>query len=123
MRNMRPAAHAGLGMWGAFLYAGVVHYLTRGREPFTLTHGGADWQRLKPARPWAASNPNPNPNPNPQPQPQLQPQPQPQPQPRTCNPGPNPHQQAAECKEIEYPKPDNEVSFDLLSSVALTGTN
>ena len=42
---MRPAAHAGLGMWGAFLYAGVVHYLTRGREPFTLTHGGADWQR------------------------------------------------------------------------------
>ena len=50
VRNMRPAAHAGLGMWGAFLYAGVVHYLTRGREPFTLTHGGADWQRLKPAR-------------------------------------------------------------------------
>jgi len=50
VRNMRPAAHAGLGMWGAFIYAGVVHYLTRGREPFTLTHGGADWQRLKPAR-------------------------------------------------------------------------
>ena len=24
---------------------------------------------------------------------------------------------------IEYPKPDNEVTFDLLSSVALTGTN
>jgi len=78
VRNMRPSAHAGIGMWGAFLYAGVVHFLTRGREPFTLTHGGADWQRLKPA---------------------------------------------AECEEIEYPKPDNEVSFDLLSSVALTGTN
>ena len=60
-------------MWGAFLYAGVVHYLTRGREPFTLTHGGSDWQRLKPA---------------------------------------------AECKEIEYPKPDNQVSFDPLSSLA-----
>ncbi|WKY00145.1 hypothetical protein Q1695_014759 [Nippostrongylus brasiliensis] len=28
-----------------------------------------------------------------------------------------------ECKPIEYPKPDNEVTFDLLSSVALTGTN
>ncbi|CAK9820411.1 Electron transfer flavoprotein-ubiquinone oxidoreductase, mitochondrial [Anthophora quadrimaculata] len=30
---------------------------------------------------------------------------------------------ASECTEIVYPKPDNEVSFDLLSSVALTGTN
>ena len=30
---------------------------------------------------------------------------------------------AAECKVIEYPKPDNKVSFDLLSSVALSGTN
>ncbi|XP_064637395.1 electron transfer flavoprotein-ubiquinone oxidoreductase, mitochondrial-like [Lineus longissimus] len=30
---------------------------------------------------------------------------------------------AAECKQIEYPKPDNEISFDLLTSVALTGTN
>ncbi|EDV24932.1 uncharacterized protein TRIADDRAFT_56357 [Trichoplax adhaerens] len=30
---------------------------------------------------------------------------------------------SSECKKIEYPKPDNEVSFDLLSSVALSGTN
>lgn len=29
----------------------------------------------------------------------------------------------AECKQIEYPKPDNKITFDLLSSVALTGTN
>ena len=78
VRNMRPAAHGPLGMWGAFLYAGVVHYITGGREPFTLSHGGADHERLKPA---------------------------------------------AEFTPIEYPKPDNEVSFDLLSSVALTGTN
>lgn len=30
---------------------------------------------------------------------------------------------AQDCKPIEYPKPDGEVSFDLLTSVALTGTN
>ena len=46
--------------------------------PMTLSHGGADHSRLKPA---------------------------------------------AECTPIEYPKPDGVVSFDLLSSVALTGTN
>lgn len=30
---------------------------------------------------------------------------------------------AKECRPIEYPKPDGVISFDLLSSVALTGTN
>lgn len=30
---------------------------------------------------------------------------------------------AKECKPIEYPKPDGVISFDLNSSVALTGTN
>nr|XP_039269664.1 electron transfer flavoprotein-ubiquinone oxidoreductase, mitochondrial-like [Styela clava] len=30
---------------------------------------------------------------------------------------------ASECTEIEYPKPDGKISFDLLSSVALSGTN
>ncbi|KAG5669424.1 hypothetical protein PVAND_017311 [Polypedilum vanderplanki] len=30
---------------------------------------------------------------------------------------------ADQCKKIEYPKPDGKISFDLLSSVALTGTN
>lgn len=30
---------------------------------------------------------------------------------------------AKEAKVIEYPKPDGVISFDLLSSVALTGTN
>ncbi|XP_058054408.1 electron transfer flavoprotein-ubiquinone oxidoreductase, mitochondrial [Anopheles bellator] len=30
---------------------------------------------------------------------------------------------AKECQPIEYPKPDGKITFDLLSSVALTGTN
>lgn len=30
---------------------------------------------------------------------------------------------AKECTPIEYPKPDGKISFDLLSSVALSGTN
>ena len=30
---------------------------------------------------------------------------------------------ASEFEPIDYPKPDNEITFDLLSSVALTGTN
>ncbi|CAH1776523.1 unnamed protein product [Owenia fusiformis] len=30
---------------------------------------------------------------------------------------------ASEFKQIEYPKPDGQISFDLLTSVALTGTN
>lgn len=30
---------------------------------------------------------------------------------------------ATECKPIDYPKPDGKISFDLLTSVALTGTN
>lgn len=30
---------------------------------------------------------------------------------------------AKECKPIDYPKPDGKISFDLLTSVALTGTN
>jgi len=30
---------------------------------------------------------------------------------------------AADSKEIDYPKPDGKITFDLLSSVALTGTN
>lgn len=31
--------------------------------------------------------------------------------------------EAKQCQPIEYPKPDNVVTFDLLSSVSLTNTN
>ena len=30
---------------------------------------------------------------------------------------------ASDCEPINYPKPDGKTSFDLLTSVALTGTN
>lgn len=30
---------------------------------------------------------------------------------------------ASKCKQIDYPKPDGKIAFDLLSSVSLTGTN
>ncbi|XP_019625314.1 PREDICTED: electron transfer flavoprotein-ubiquinone oxidoreductase, mitochondrial-like isoform X1 [Branchiostoma belcheri] len=78
VRNVRPSFHSPLGLYGTLLYTGVFYYLLRGKEPWTFSHGGADYKRLKPA---------------------------------------------SECTPIEYPKPDNKISFDLLSSVALSGTN
>lgn len=78
VRNIRPAFNTGLGLYGGMLYMGLVHYLFRGKEPWTLQHHVPDHKMLKPA---------------------------------------------AECKEIKYPKPDNKISFDILSSVSLSGTN
>lgn len=77
VRNFRPSFHSPLGLFGGILYSGLSMILG-GREPWTLSHGGPDHKKLKPA---AVSTP------------------------------------------IDYPKPDNKISFDLLSSVALTGTN
>lgn len=78
VRNIRPSFHSPLGVYGTMLYTGLFYYLGRGKEPWTLSHHGPDYGKLKPA---------------------------------------------AEFKPIEYPKPDGAVTFDLLSSVALTGTN
>lgn len=78
VRNIRPSFHSPLGIYGTMLYTGVFYFLGRGKEPWTLSHHGADYGKLKPA---------------------------------------------SECKPIEYPKPDNEITFDLLSSVSLSGTN
>ncbi|KAI5640269.1 electron transfer flavoprotein-ubiquinone oxidoreductase, 4Fe-4S domain-containing protein [Phthorimaea operculella] len=77
VRNCRPSFHTSLGLYGGIAYSGF-STLVRGKEPWTLSHGGADHAKLKPAK---------------------------------------------ECTPIEYPKPDGVVTFDLLSSVALTGTN
>ncbi|KAG1658466.1 Electron transfer flavoprotein-ubiquinone oxidoreductase, mitochondrial [Nymphon striatum] len=78
VRNIRPSFHSSLGLYGGVAYTGFFYVLCRGKEPWTLSHGGADYKKLKPV---------------------------------------------AECKPIEYPKPDGVVTFDLLTSVALTGTN
>lgn len=78
VRNVRPSFHNPLGIWGTMAYTFVFSILLGGREPWTLSHGGADYSKLKPAK---------------------------------------------ECKPIEYPKPDGQLTFDLLSSVALTNTN
>jgi electron-transferring-flavoprotein dehydrogenase len=49
----------------------------RGKEPWTLSHKGADYGKLKPA---------------------------------------------SECKQIEYPKPDNKLTFDILTSGKLNNS-
>lgn len=76
VRNVRPSFHYGL--FGGIAYTGLFYIALRGKEPWTLNHGGPDYSKLKPAK---------------------------------------------ECKPIEYPKPDGKITFDLLSSVALTNTN
>lgn len=77
VRNVRPSFHNPLGLYGGLALSGFSIFMG-GREPWTLSHGAPDNQRLKPA---------------------------------------------SECPQIVYPKPDNKITFDLLSSVALTGTN
>lgn len=77
VRNYRPSFHTKFGLYGGLIHSGF-SMIMGGREPWTLSHGGADHERLK---------------------------------------------LASESTPIDYPKPDNEISFDLLSSVALTGTN
>ncbi|CAF3371309.1 unnamed protein product [Rotaria sp. Silwood2] len=77
IRNVRPAFNTSLGVFGGIFYT-ALHFVLRGKEPFTLKHEEPDHTYLKKAK---------------------------------------------DCKQIQYPKPDNAVTFDLLSSVALTNTN
>jgi len=78
VRNVKPSFESPLGLFGLMAYAGGMHYLLNGAEPFTWKHRGKDSDALKPA---------------------------------------------AQCTPIDYPKPDGKVTFDILSSVALTNTN
>ncbi|MES1908742.1 MAG: hypothetical protein MHM6MM_001617 [Cercozoa sp. M6MM] len=76
VRNVRPAFKHGL-------FAGLIHsainlFITRGREPYTLSHGHASDA--------AATKPR------------------------------------AEATPIEYPKPDNELTFDILTNLARSNT-
>jgi hypothetical protein len=50
VRNIRPSFNTPLGLYGGLAYTGIVHYITRGMEPWTLKHHGADHAQLKPAK-------------------------------------------------------------------------
>lgn len=78
IRNVRPSFHNPFGIFGTMAYTALFSILLRGKEPWTLSHHGADYAKLKPA---------------------------------------------AQFEPIQYPKPDGVITFDLLSSVALTNTN
>ncbi len=75
-RNIRPGFRAGL--WAGLAHAAVDTYLLRGAAPWTLRHGAADHDALRPA---------------------------------------------AESSRIEYPKPDNVLTFDVATSLARSGTD
>jgi hypothetical protein len=40
VRNVRPSFNSSLGALGGVLYTGVFYWLLRGKEPWTLHHGG-----------------------------------------------------------------------------------
>lgn len=40
VRNIRPSFHSRLGMYGGLLYTAVFYVMGRGKEPWTLSHGG-----------------------------------------------------------------------------------
>uniref|UniRef100_A0A1I7ZGC6 Electron transfer flavoprotein-ubiquinone oxidoreductase n=1 Tax=Steinernema glaseri TaxID=37863 RepID=A0A1I7ZGC6_9BILA len=77
-RNIRPSFNTKFGWLGGLAYSGLFYVLGRGKEPWTLSHGKPDHEKLEPAEKFTP---------------------------------------------IEYPKPDGKITFDLLTSVSLTGTN
>jgi len=39
-RNVRPSFHSSLGLYGGLMYTGLFYLIARGKEPWTLSHGG-----------------------------------------------------------------------------------
>ncbi|EER30860.1 electron transfer flavoprotein-ubiquinone oxidoreductase, mitochondrial precursor [Candida tropicalis MYA-3404] len=77
VRNVRPSFNTPFGMIGGLIHSGLSTMITRGKEPWTLSHHGTDASLT---------------------------------------------QEAKNFKPIDYPKPDNELTFDILTSVSRTGT-
>ena len=40
VRNVRPSFNTKLGLYGGVMYTGLFYVLLRGKEPWTLSHGG-----------------------------------------------------------------------------------
>lgn len=40
VRNIRPSFHGPLGVYGTMIYTGIFYLIGRGKEPWTLKHGG-----------------------------------------------------------------------------------
>ncbi|SPO05017.1 probable flavoprotein-ubiquinone oxidoreductase [Cephalotrichum gorgonifer] len=49
VRNMRPAFHSPLGIYGGLAYSGLEAFVLRGKAPWTLKHKQPDYAATKPA--------------------------------------------------------------------------
>ncbi|CCE85881.1 Piso0_005517 [Millerozyma farinosa CBS 7064] len=77
VRNVRPSFNGPLGFLGGLAHSGLTTMITKGAEPWTLSHHGTDADATR---------------------------------------------DASLFSPIDYPKPDGEITFDLLTSVSRTGT-
>ena len=100
VRNVRPSFNTTLGLYGGMIYTGLFYVLGKGKEPWTFKHHGNIHQLYQSSlfrlNMFFSSGTGADY--------------------QSLSP-------AAEMQPIEYPKPDGKISFDLLTSVSLTGTN
>lgn len=100
VRNVRPSFNTPLGLFGGIAYTALFYILARGKEPWTFSHHGINillfflFIVFDVCSCFLFEGADH----------------------RSLTP-------AKKMKPIEYPKPDGVISFDLLTSVALTGTN